>query len=155
MSLGRNLSPLPLPRKKHSLVMEGIYGEEAGEVEANCTDNLHAVTYAVFWGRGLVMEGVYGDAMGRGYSCYSALEHTCAVLLGQACQRTRVLPGAGYVRHPMYGGLLLGSLGLAILTRNESRLALVAVLWFVLENKVGAGGDKLGLAACEWDALFS
>ncbi len=37
----------------------------------------------------------------------------------------------------MYGGLLLGSLGLAVLTRNESRLALVAVLWFVLENKVG------------------
>lgn len=82
VSLGRNLSPLPLPRKKHSLVMEGIYG---------------------------------------------------------------------YVRHPMYGGLLLGSLGLAILTRNESRLALVAVLWFVLENKVALEEKALGERYPQYD----
>ncbi|KAI8477164.1 MAG: hypothetical protein J3K34DRAFT_398489 [Monoraphidium minutum] len=41
-----------------------------------------------------------------------------------------------YVRHPMYGGLVLVALGLAAITRNEGRLALALVLWFVLERKV-------------------
>ncbi|KXZ46817.1 hypothetical protein GPECTOR_40g551 [Gonium pectorale] len=65
--LGRNLSPLPEPRKKHELVVSGIYG---------------------------------------------------------------------YVRHPMYGGLLLAAFGLSVLTRNETRLAICALLWWVLECKV-------------------
>lgn len=43
---------------------------------------------------------------------------------------------AGYVRHPMYGGLLLASVGLSMLTRNETRLALACLLWYVLEQKV-------------------
>lgn len=38
----------------------------------------------------------------------------------------------------MYAGLIMGSLGLAIITRNECRLALAALLWFVLEQKVGS-----------------
>ncbi|GLI59508.1 hypothetical protein VaNZ11_001400 [Volvox africanus] len=66
-NLGRSISPLPEPRKKHQLVVSGIYG---------------------------------------------------------------------YVRHPMYGGLLLAGFGLAVLTRNETRLAILALLWWVLENKV-------------------
>ncbi len=41
-----------------------------------------------------------------------------------------------YVRHPMYAGLLLTSLGLAAITRNETRLALAVGLWFILEKKV-------------------
>ncbi|GFR42020.1 hypothetical protein Agub_g2836 [Astrephomene gubernaculifera] len=69
LHLGRNLSPLPEPRKKHQLVVQGIYG---------------------------------------------------------------------YVRHPMYGGLLLAALGIAVLTRNETRLAIAGLLWWVLENKVNA-----------------
>ncbi|KXZ46846.1 hypothetical protein GPECTOR_40g580 [Gonium pectorale] len=67
LGLGRNLSPLPEPRKKHDLVTDGIYG---------------------------------------------------------------------YARHPMYGGLLLFSAGLAVLTHSETRLALAALLWWILENKV-------------------
>lgn len=34
-----------------------------------------------------------------------------------------------YVRHPIYGGMLLFSLGLAITTRNELRLILTGLLW--------------------------
>lgn len=36
----------------------------------------------------------------------------------------------------MYGGLLLASVGLSMLTRNETRLALACLLWYVLEQKV-------------------
>ncbi|PNH11878.1 putative protein-S-isoprenylcysteine O-methyltransferase [Tetrabaena socialis] len=73
-SLGRSISPLPQPRKKHQLVVSGIYG---------------------------------------------------------------------YARHPMYGGLLLAALGLAVLTRNETRLAITAVLWWVLENMVSVEESAL------------
>lgn len=41
------------------------------------------------------------------------------------------------MRHPMYGGLLLSCFGLAAVTHSESRLALSALLWLVLEAKVG------------------
>lgn len=41
-----------------------------------------------------------------------------------------------YLRHPMYGGLLMASLGLAAVTHDESRLLAAAVLWLVLEQKV-------------------
>lgn len=37
----------------------------------------------------------------------------------------------------MYAGLLMAGLGLAIVSRNECRLALTALLWFVLDKKVG------------------
>lgn len=37
----------------------------------------------------------------------------------------------------MYAGLLLTALGLAALTRSETRLALAALLWWILEQKVG------------------
>ncbi|KAG2454763.1 hypothetical protein HYH02_000598 [Chlamydomonas schloesseri] len=66
-TLGRNLSPLLQPRKKHSLVVGGIYG---------------------------------------------------------------------YVRHPMYGGLMLVAAGFTILTRNETRLAILALLWYIMERVV-------------------
>lgn len=46
---------------------------------------------------------------------------------------------AGYVRHPMDGGLLMAAFGLAVITRNETRLALAALLWFLLEKKVRHG----------------
>ncbi|EFJ48793.1 hypothetical protein VOLCADRAFT_90641 [Volvox carteri f. nagariensis] len=45
----------------------------------------------------------------------------------------------------MYGGLLLAGFGLAVLTRNETRLAILALLWWVLENKV-ASEEKALLA---------
>jgi protein-S-isoprenylcysteine O-methyltransferase Ste14 len=41
-----------------------------------------------------------------------------------------------YVRHPMYAGLLMASLGLSAITNNECRLALSLLLWWVLEQKV-------------------
>eukprot|EP00198_Chlamydomonas_reinhardtii_P006283 XP_001695619.1 predicted protein [Chlamydomonas reinhardtii] len=66
-TLGRNLSPLLQPRKKHSLVVSGIYS---------------------------------------------------------------------YVRHPMYGGLMLVAAGFTILTRNETRLAILALLWYIMERVV-------------------
>jgi protein-S-isoprenylcysteine O-methyltransferase Ste14 len=51
---------------------------------------------------------------------------------------------AGYIRHPMYGGLLLAGLGLAGSTHDEVRLAMVGLLWWVLEQKVSrkAGGRE-------------
>ncbi|KAF8072570.1 hypothetical protein HT031_000230 [Scenedesmus sp. PABB004] len=42
-----------------------------------------------------------------------------------------------YMRHPMYAGLLAAAFGLAVITRNETRLAMAALLWAVLERKVG------------------
>lgn len=50
-----------------------------------------------------------------------------------------LLPLPGYVRHPMYSGLIMAGIGLAAITRNECRLALTALLWVVLEQKVRAG----------------
>jgi protein-S-isoprenylcysteine O-methyltransferase Ste14 len=41
-----------------------------------------------------------------------------------------------YVRHPMYGGLLMASFGLAVITRSETRLAMAVLLWVVLQKKV-------------------
>lgn len=67
LSLGRYVSPLPVPRKNHQLVTTGMYS---------------------------------------------------------------------YLRHPQYGGLLMAAFGIAIITRSETRLALAAVLWFVLHQKV-------------------
>ncbi|KAG2495239.1 hypothetical protein HYH03_006512 [Edaphochlamys debaryana] len=66
-ALGRAFNPLPQPRKRHHLVVSGIYG---------------------------------------------------------------------YARHPMYAGLLLCALGITILTRNETRLALTLFLWWILEKKL-------------------
>lgn len=56
---------------------------------------------------------------------------------------------ADYLRHPQYGGLLMAAFGIAIITRSETRLAMAAVLWFVLHQKVrrvlsgGAGSESL------------
>lgn len=41
----------------------------------------------------------------------------------------------GYVRHPMYGGLVLGSLGLAVATSDDVRLLLAGLLFWVLDQK--------------------
>eukprot|EP00878_Enallax_costatus_P006117 GHUV01006413.1.p1 GENE.GHUV01006413.1~~GHUV01006413.1.p1 ORF type:complete len:239 (+),score=54.08 GHUV01006413.1:345-1061(+) len=41
-----------------------------------------------------------------------------------------------YVRHPMYGGLILVSLGVAAVTHDETRLLLALGLWLVLEKKI-------------------
>jgi protein-S-isoprenylcysteine O-methyltransferase Ste14 len=41
------------------------------------------------------------------------------------------------VRHPQYSGLLMAAFGIAIITRSETRLAVAALLWFVLDRKVG------------------
>jgi protein-S-isoprenylcysteine O-methyltransferase Ste14 len=49
-----------------------------------------------------------------------------------------------YVRHPMYAGLLMASLGLSAITNNECRLALSFLLWWVLEQKVVIEERALG-----------
>jgi protein-S-isoprenylcysteine O-methyltransferase Ste14 len=41
-----------------------------------------------------------------------------------------------YIRHPLYAGLLMVAFGLAVVTRNETRLAMAALLWLLLEKKV-------------------
>lgn len=51
----------------------------------------------------------------------------------------------GYVRHPMYGGLLLATFGLAAVTQSEARLALGGLLWWVLEQKVRACSECWGM----------
>ncbi|KAJ9531202.1 hypothetical protein QJQ45_006636 [Haematococcus lacustris] len=66
LSLGRNLSPMPVPRARHTLVTSGMYA---------------------------------------------------------------------FVRHPMYAGLLMFCMGLTILTRSETRILLVLLLWWILEQK--------------------
>eukprot|EP00890_Picochlorum_soloecismus_P006326 jgi/Picsp_1/6695/NSC_04037-R1_isoprenylcysteine carboxyl methyltransferase len=40
-----------------------------------------------------------------------------------------------YVRHPMYGGVILGSLGLGMATGDETRLFLALLLFFALDKK--------------------
>ncbi len=45
-------------------------------------------------------------------------------------------PQPAYVRHPLYSGLLLASLGLAGATHSEERLALAVALALVLEAKI-------------------
>lgn len=42
----------------------------------------------------------------------------------------------GYVRHPVYSGLLMTCFGLAAITRNECRLALASLLWWILEQAI-------------------
>lgn len=65
-TLGRSLSPLPLPRENSELVTSGVYG---------------------------------------------------------------------LARHPMYGGLLLGCIGLSIITMNEVRFLVTCLLWWLVEQK--------------------
>lgn len=40
------------------------------------------------------------------------------------------------VRHPLYGGLIIGSLGLAFITGSEVRGLLTLLLWWILESKI-------------------
>lgn len=59
-----------------------------------------------------------------------------------------------HVRHPVYGGLILASLGLAAITRSEGRLALALLLWAVLERKaVFEEGALLARYGAEYKAL--
>lgn len=41
-----------------------------------------------------------------------------------------------YVRHPMYGGLLLICIGIGAITHSEARILLTLVLWWAMEKKV-------------------
>lgn len=52
-----------------------------------------------------------------------------------------------YLRHPMYGGLLMASLGLAAVAHDEARLLAAAVLWLVLEQKVRGVSGELNIGA--------
>jgi protein-S-isoprenylcysteine O-methyltransferase Ste14 len=54
------------------------------------------------------------------------------LLVPAAC----ICVATGYLRHPQYGGLLMAAFGIAIITRSETRLAVAALLWFVLDRKV-------------------
>lgn len=40
------------------------------------------------------------------------------------------------VRHPIYGGLIMASFGLALITGSELRGILSGILWFLLESKI-------------------
>lgn len=44
-----------------------------------------------------------------------------------------------YVRHPMYGGLLLAAVGFAAATGDELRMLLALAFFLVLDSKVGNG----------------
>jgi len=81
--LGRNLSPLPAPRKTHELVTKGAYAT---------------------------------------------------------------------VRHPMYAGVLLAVLGLAGVTHSGARLALAALLWYVLDEKASIEEAALSERYPEYNA---
>jgi len=47
------------------------------------------------------------------------------------------------VRHPMYGGILISSLGLALATGSEARLALVGLLFFLIDQKASFEEEAL------------
>lgn len=46
-------------------------------------------------------------------------------------------------RHPMYGGIILGALGLALFTGDEARLGLSAVMFLVLDQKANVEEEYL------------
>ncbi|CAE7490255.1 unnamed protein product [Symbiodinium microadriaticum] len=48
-----------------------------------------------------------------------------------------------YVRHPIYGGLVLLCLGIAVVTNSANRLILTAALYFVLDQKATVEEDNL------------
>lgn len=48
-----------------------------------------------------------------------------------------------YVRHPIYGGLLLLCFGIAIISNSASRLVLTGVLYLVLDKKADLEEDSL------------
>jgi protein-S-isoprenylcysteine O-methyltransferase Ste14 len=69
---------------------------------------------------------------------------------------------ADYVRHPIYGGLLMAAYGLAVIARSETRLAMAVLLWVVLEKKVSCwhqlAGQLKAVSLCHsalaWHASF-
>jgi len=48
-----------------------------------------------------------------------------------------------YVRHPIYGGLVLLCLGIAVVTNSANRLILTAALYFVLDQKATVEEENL------------
>lgn len=46
-----------------------------------------------------------------------------------------------YVRHPMYGGLLLAAVGFAAATGDELRMLLALAFFLLLDTKVFGGGE--------------
>lgn len=74
----------------------------------------------------------------RGYALFS-LGRNISPLPAPRQKHELVTSGMyNYVRHPLYAGLLMIAFGLAIITRNETRLAMAALLWVILEKKVSA-----------------
>jgi protein-S-isoprenylcysteine O-methyltransferase Ste14 len=130
VSLGRSFSPLAVPRKRHSLVTGGLYGEGRREVA----------------GRG---EGVASIGRAQDKQKPKAfVPQTISPLFHQNDQQI-----TAHVRHPLYGGLLMAAVGLAGVTGSESRLACAALLWLVVERK--AAFEEAALAArygADWAA---
>lgn len=62
----------------------------------------------------------------------AALAKPCVMLMARSASSGNT----GYVRHPMYAGLILAAFGLAAVSHSETRLALAAMLWWILEQKV-------------------
>lgn len=94
----------------------------------HCFDNTYQAQRA-HQHEGLMLESVY-----KLQYCRCFLSH-----LQKPTDQACCLLVAEYLRHPMYGGLLMASLGLAAVTHDESRLLAAAVLWLVLEQKVSRG----------------
>jgi len=155
-SLGRQLSPLPAPRRNHKLVTTGMYGEfQRPALPPLPLPTCHtAAPKLVAWavrrctarrgGRPPVLDGPPRPTRTRGprpsaAPCRGRLRTHRVQRIGPA-KPSHCCWRAGYVRHPMYGGLLCAGLGLAIVSRNECRLALTALLWLVLDRKVGRVG---------------
>ena len=46
-------------------------------------------------------------------------------------------------RHPMYGGIIVAAAGLAVVTGDEARLALTALMWYVLDQKASVEEEYL------------
>lgn len=67
----------------------------------------------------------------------------------------RLFCTADYLRHPQYAGLLMAAFGIAIITRSETRLAMAAVLWFVLHQKVRWAAQQLPLTTAGFPAVKS
>lgn len=167
-NLGAALTPLPMPRKDSQLVTSGVYGEVlhryiaivcwcvqlcACRLSRRMKYNGCAVSdsRAKNGGKDGGLSREPGVTLKRlaPYSLPPPFLHAVrqpdfALTPYCCCTHTpNIHARTGYMRHPMYGGLLAASLGLAAVTHDEARLLAAAVLWAVLEQKVGA------VALCE------
>ena len=128
ISLGRNFSPLPAPRKNHSLVTSGLYGEGGTRLVSRLAAACTAMAQRP--------DGPWPFCM---LVCgFQALHASVAPVPAWSSISPFAPFPPGHIRHPIYGGLILAALGLSAITRSEGRLALSILLWVVVEQKAKA-----------------